>query len=624
MFRGVKKRRPTVRSEQSLSKDGLQFMGERRSEWLLPLAIVCSLAIVIFSFQLRQRSQVLAVSVENNRRIRSNVSDLLSAMGDAETGQRGYLLTGQEEYLEPFHAGRVRAADRLNSLLEDTRSDAEQSARVKAMQRLTGEKLRELNLTITLARNSRREEALLLVKTNAGKRIMDEIRVLCAQMKSSENARLGENAREADRFGRVAFVVTTTGSGFLVVLLALARMVIGSANRQRERFLARLRDQAMILDLANDAIFIRDSEDRVTYWNQGAQRMYGWSKEEAIGRVTHTLLKTQFPQPLKEISATLFSEGHWKGELIHTGRDGTLINAASAWTLQRNDWNHLHSILEMNYDITERKRAEAALREVSRLLEERVAELAETNTELTKKNEEVEAFVYIVSHDLRAPLVNLQGFCRELELSCEELGQKLGGDEARVQTILTADIPDSLRYINASTTKFHRLINALLELSRYGRQQYHPEELDLGAVVQSTLDLMHLSIGVSGLDIAVGVLPKAFADATAIGQVFSNLIGNSVKYLKPGRPGHIEIGGEREGREAHCWVRDNGAGLPASAKTRLFQVFQRFHPDLAPGEGMGLAIVRRVVERHGGRIWAEGEEGVGSTFHFTLPCGAPH
>jgi signal transduction histidine kinase len=106
--------------------------------------------------------------------------------------------------------------------------------------------------------------------------------------------------------------------------------------------------------------------------------------------------------------------------------------------------------------------------------------------------------------------------------------------------------------------------------------------------------------------------------------VFSNLIGNSVKYLKPGRPGHIEIGGEREGREAHCWVRDNGAGLPASAKTRLFQVFQRFHPDLAPGEGMGLAIVRRVVERHGGRIWAEGEEGVGSTFHFTLPCGAPH
>jgi signal transduction histidine kinase len=292
------------------------------------------------------------------------------------------------------------------------------------------------------------------------------------------------------------------------------------------------------------------------------------------------------------------------------------------------------SAVALNRLDTARSQGERALFEANNSLElrvtERTAKLAETNKELARKNEEVEAFVYAVSHDLRTPLVNLQGFCKELELSCQELREKLLAprhvrssteDEERIQTILTSDIPDSLRYISASTTKFQRLINALLALSRYGRQEYHSEELDLGAVVQSTLDLLHLSIATSGIKVSVAPIPKVYGDVTALGQVFANLIGNAIKYLQPDRPGFIEIGGESEDGNAHCWVRDNGVGLPASAKSRLFQVFQRFHPDHAEGEGMGLAIVRRIVERHGGKIWAEGEEGVGTTFHFTLPGG---
>ena len=429
----------------------------------------------------------------------------------------------------------------------------------------------------------------------------------------------------------------------------LASVIDISARQKTEKL---LRDQALILDLAHESVFIRDREDRVTYWNQGAQRLYGWSKEEALGHVTHSLLKTQFPLSLDDIRAQLLSEGHWKGELLHTRRDGSLLTVASAWTLHPDGANQ--SVLELNYDVSERNRTDAALLEARRLLELRFAELTQTNKELAQKNEEVEAFVYIVSHDLRGPLVNLQGFCKELELSCEELHQTLKSEgakgdgllcpqpagaplsealvrgqsgpspfapSARIHSILTQDIPDSLRYINLSTAKFHRLINALLELSRYGRQEYRPEELDLGALVQSTVDLMRLSIAAGGIQVSVGPVPTVYGDATAVGQVYANLIGNAIKYLQPGRPGHIEIGGETEGGSAHCWVRDNGAGLPASAKPRLFQVFQRFHPDLAQGEGMGLAIVRRVIERHGGRIWAESEEGVGTTFHFTLPCG---
>jgi signal transduction histidine kinase len=277
----------------------------------------------------------------------------------------------------------------------------------------------------------------------------------------------------------------------------------------------------------------------------------------------------------------------------------------------------------------ERRNAERALEhardELEARVHERTAELAAANRELARRNEEVEAFVYIVSHDLRGPLVNLQGFSKELDTSCRELQEKLhtatpGRDmEESIRAILEQDIPGSLRFISASTTKFQRLIDALLTLSRYGRQEYRSEDIDVDALVGATLDSLKQSIDRAGAKVSVNALPTATGDATAIGQVFSNLIVNAVNFLRPGRPGLIEIGGEKEDTSSHYWVRDNGAGIPASAGRRIFQVFQRFHPELAQGEGMGLAIVKRIVERHGGKVWMESQVGVGTTFHLTLP-----
>ena len=158
---------------------------------------------------------------------------------------------------------------------------------------------------------------------------------------------------------------------------------------ERKKTEKQLRDQALILDLANDSIFIRDSQDRVTYWNEGAQRLYGWSKDEALGRVTHTLLKTHFPQPLADIQAQLLAKGHWHGELVHTRRDASVITVASTWTLRCDDANQVASVLELNHDITARKRADAELLGAQRSLERHVAELAAANKGLAEKNEEV-------------------------------------------------------------------------------------------------------------------------------------------------------------------------------------------------------------------------------------------
>lgn len=286
--------------------------------------------------------------------------------------------------------------------------------------------------------------------------------------------------------------------------------------------------------------------------------------------------------------------------------------------------------LTLNAVVAERRRAEAALAsardELEQRVQQRTAELARTNQELGKKNEEVEAFVYIVSHDLRAPLVNLQGFANELSQSCRELDEQLGRVELApavaqpIRRILDDDVPGALRYISAATSKFQRLIEALLALSRYGRQAYRSDDLDVRALVQGTLDTLRQSIDRAKAEVRLKELPHAQGDATAVGQVFANLLVNALAYLDPARAGAIEIGGEKRGDMVEYWVKDNGTGIPASAQPRLFQVFQRFHPQRAQGEGMGLAIVKRVVERHGGRVWAESQEGTGTTMRLTLPA----
>jgi signal transduction histidine kinase len=283
---------------------------------------------------------------------------------------------------------------------------------------------------------------------------------------------------------------------------------------------------------------------------------------------------------------------------------------------------------------TQRFRAEAALKRahdelVARVLS-RTAELAQKNAELARKNEEVEAFAYIVSHDLRAPLVNLQGFSNELALGCGELEEKLldGGLPpqlaAEVEPILKHNIPSALRFISASASKFQRLIDALLTLSRTGRQEYHTLEIDMAELVNTTVDSLQQSIRARKAELKVTqALPHVEGDATALGQVFSNLISNSLNYLSSERPGLIEVGGRADNDNAYYWIKDNGVGIPPAAKRRLFQVFQRFHPELSPGEGMGLAIVKRVIERHHGQVWAESEVGVGTTFHISLPLTQP-
>jgi signal transduction histidine kinase len=284
--------------------------------------------------------------------------------------------------------------------------------------------------------------------------------------------------------------------------------------------------------------------------------------------------------------------------------------------------------------LEELHQAERVLRDDA---ERRATELARVNQDLKAKTLENETFVYSVSHDLRSPLVNLQGFSQELGEACEELRrisrrmiEAPAESRQRLLEVLDKEISESVKFIQTAVTRAGGIIDALLRLSRAGRIEYNWVVVPMRIIVHRIVAAMQSTIRQRGaVVIAAEDFPDAYGDATAIEQILGNLIGNAVNYVDPGRPGHVEIGfipGEpqpsTERPDMHLrtyFVRDNGVGIPPAYLPKIFVAFQRLHGQLAPGEGIGLALVQRMVERHGGRVWAESEEGKGSTFFVSLP-----
>ncbi|MFM0670970.1 sensor histidine kinase [Paraburkholderia sediminicola] len=262
-------------------------------------------------------------------------------------------------------------------------------------------------------------------------------------------------------------------------------------------------------------------------------------------------------------------------------------------------------------------------------LARRTGELARINETLRQQTQENEMFIYSVSHDLRAPLVNLQGFSKELIRSCDELRAAVRESSLapetrqRIERVVDEDIGEALHYLQTAVLRASHIIDALLRLSRVGRVEYRQQKVEVRDIVPRVVDAMQGSIRARRAHVSVDELPAVWGDPTALEQVFANLIGNAVNYLDPQREGRIEIGTTPAPPGVHSlrifYVRDNGLGIPAVALPRLFNAFQRLHGNVAAGEGIGLALVRRVVERHGGRVWAESREGVGTTFYLSLP-----
>ena len=271
-------------------------------------------------------------------------------------------------------------------------------------------------------------------------------------------------------------------------------------------------------------------------------------------------------------------------------------------------------------------RSHDALRKLNEHLEE---EVASRTADLSRANAEMQRFAYIVSHDLRSPLVNVMGFTSELEAAARPLAAMVEKAEAEAPALVTAeakaavtsDLPESLAFIRASTEKMDRLINAILRLSREGRRVLTPEGVNLNALFSGIVGSVKHRADELGAEIEIAPdLPHVVSDRLALEQIFSNLVENALKYLDPGRPGRIRICAHPRGERVVIEIVDNGRGIDPKDHSRIFDLFRRSGAQDQPGEGIGLAHVRALGHRLGGTVTVDSALDEGATFRVSLPA----
>lgn len=377
------------------------------------------------------------------------------------------------------------------------------------------------------------------------------------------------------------------------------------------------------------AIFMLDVDGRVMTWNVGAQRIKGYRADEIIGQhfsVFYAPEAVESGWPEQELKYAI-RDGRFEDEGWRVRKDGTRFMANVIITAIRDETGELRGFGKVTRDVTERKLHEEQVQQLTVELARRATDLDLANRGLLEKSAENARFVNGISHDLRSPLVNLQGFSRELEVASDELRRQLDDPSspdlrARVAAIVDGDMAESIRYIRSAVSHLSSIVEGLLRLSRIGRVEYRWDRVDIHALAAEIIAAMHAVITEKGADVRLQPLPGAWGDRNALVQVFSNLIGNAVQNLHPGRRGEIEVGAIRESGATVYFVRDNGVGIEEQQRPKLFQAFYKAQPT-ARGEGMGLAIVHRIVDRHGGKVWLESEPGVGTTFYFRLAAEPP-
>jgi PAS domain S-box-containing protein len=360
---------------------------------------------------------------------------------------------------------------------------------------------------------------------------------------------------------------------------------------------------AAIVTSSDDAIISKNLDGIITSWNHGAEKLFGYPAPEVIGRPLLILVP---PDRADEEPRILAHVAHGESldhfETVRVKKDGTRIDIAATVSPIRDAHGKVVGISKIARDITERIRVKAEIQKLNLELERRVIE---RTAQLETANKELEAFSYSVSHDLRAPLRAVNGFAG---IVLEQFGPQIPAEAARY-----------LERIRSGGQRMGQLIDDLLEFSRLGRQSMNRHAVDSAKLVQAVLDESAPQREGRPIEIHVRNLPECQGDSALLKQVWTNLISNAIKYTRGREPAVIDIGCDVKDDEEVYFVRDNGAGFEMTYAHKLFGVFQRLHrEDQFEGTGVGLAIVQRIVHRHGGRVWAEAELGKGAAFYFTL------
>jgi two-component system, LuxR family, sensor kinase FixL len=400
-----------------------------------------------------------------------------------------------------------------------------------------------------------------------------------------------ESAIEALKIGATDYVLKTRLSKLVP---AVRRALREKEERQKaEDALRQLQEQARLLDLTHDAIFVWDMNRVIRYWNRGAEALYGWTAEQVVGRPGAEFLKTVFPVPFERIKEELLSAGRWEGELVRTKSDGTQISVAGRWSLQRDAHGKPVATLETNNDITDRKRADGMQTELAHA--NRVATLGQLSASIT--------------HEVSQPIA---GVATNVGAALRWLGHQ------------PPDVERALRALSGaahSTERAREILTGIRALVAKAPKQKEPFEIN--EAIHEVIMLAQAEIRKNGISIVMELgegLPRLLGDRIQLQQVMLNLINNAVQAMSAAgvEPRELVIVTSKADRDGIVVaVRDSGPGLDPASPERVFDAFYTTKPD---GLGIGLSVCRSIIEAHGGRLWASTNKPRGATFQFTVPA----
>jgi PAS domain S-box-containing protein len=386
-------------------------------------------------------------------------------------------------------------------------------------------------------------------------------------------------------------------------------LVFRDVTERREAELAALR-LASIVQNSDDAVIGKNLDGIITTWNEGAQRIFGYSADEIIGKSIKTLIPPELQTEEDEILARLRrGERVYHFETIRVAKDGHKIPISLTSSPIRDHEGRIIGASKIARDISERKRSEQAIAEANEKLRSYASDLEEQVRERTRTLEktivELESFSYSLSHDMRAPVRAIESFS---EIVLKDYGEKIGAHGC-----------DLLKRAIGAAQRMDQLILDLLAFTRVSRAPIRLEPVDVEKLIHRIIqERMDFQSPLADIKIDAP-LPRVRGNETALTQCLTNLLDNAVKFVAPGTVPRVRIRSEQNGHGVRLWIQDNGIGIDKDEKQQLFQMFHRIHTDLYPGTGIGLAIVRKAAERMSGETGVESEPGKGSRFWLQLP-----
>jgi PAS domain S-box-containing protein len=566
----------------------------KRFEFNVVLGFILTLALVfvlgIYSYQNNRIQLDTSHWVNHTQEVLYQSEQLLLTLTDIEAQQRGYCLTDQVEFLVAYTQSKDRITMQVVTLLSLTKDNPRQNKRLLKIQQLIREKIAFCDQTIAL-RKVDSQQSMVLITSLKGKQLMDAIKQTFSEFLVEEKTLLKyrtiENEKQITKFN-ILFILTLSITGLiLVVLFYMIYINLRARKKAEEELVSASKAIQDLYDNAPCGYHSLNGDGRFLNINQTMLNWLGYQRDEVIGKKKISDVIT--PESLKvfQTNFPIFKQQGFINnlEVFFVRRDGSLLPGIVNSSAIYDSKGIFVKSRSSTFDNTQQK---------------------EDNEKIILLNQELEAFTYTVSHDLRSPLRSITGYAQILE---EDYSDVLDEEGQRIVEVI----------INSSK-RMAQLIDDLLSFARLGRKDLSLHYLDMNKLIERVLHELSEEEQQRTMEIDVQHLHPCHGDLNMIKQVWFNLISNAIKYSQNKNNTHIEIGSFTMENEVCYFVKDNGAGFDMKYVHKLFDVFQRLHRiNEFEGTGVGLAIVKRIVTRHGGRVWAEAQLDQGATFYFSIP-----